>query len=108
MYADLPGFISPSVITGDNLRPRKSRGSISKIYYFFGQKYKFRRYFIENVKDGIQIQVCNINNESVSQFGQFISVKVKKNLRKPQAQFSEKLRKLRLRRNNGCLVKKNV
>ena len=33
----------------------------------------------------------------VNHFSQFISVKVKKNLRKFQAQFREKLRKLRLR-----------
>ena len=33
---------------------------------------------MQNVKDGIQIQVYDINNESVSHFSQFISVKVKK------------------------------
>jgi len=39
----------------------------------------------------------------------FISAKVKKNLRKSQAQFREKLRKLRLRQNYGILIKdKNV
>ena len=48
--------------------------------------------------DGIQIQVCNISNEIVNIFGQFISVKVKKKLRKSQAHFGEKLRKLRLRK----------
>ena len=64
-----------------------------------------RHCFIQNVKDGIQIQVCNINNESVKNFSQFISEKVKKNLRKSQAQFQEKLRKLRLRQNDGFLIK---
>ena len=39
---------------------------------------------------------------------QFISVKAKKNLRKSQAQFREKLRKLRLRQNNNFLIKKRV
>ena len=67
----------------------------------------FRRYCLQNVKHGIQIQVYNINNESVNHSRQFISVKVKKNLRKSQAQFREKLRKLRLRQNNNFL-KKNV
>ena len=57
-------------------------------------------------KDGIQIAVYNINNESVNHFSQFISVKAKKNLRNSQAQFREKLRKLRLRQNNGFLIKK--
>ena len=68
----------------------------------------FRRCFIENVKDGIQIQVYNIINESVDHSSQFISVKVKKNLRKSQAQFWEMLRKLRLKQNNDFLIKKNV
>ena len=63
---------------------------------------------MQNVKDRIQIQVYNIINESVNDPSQFISVKVKKNLRKYQAQFREKLRKLRLRQNNDFLIKKNV
>ena len=61
---------------------------------------------MSKAKDGIQIQVNNINNESVNHFSQFISVTVKKNLRKSQAQFREKLRKLRLRQNNGFPYKK--
>ena len=36
----------------------------------------------------------------------FISVKVKKSLRKSQAQFREKLRKLRLRQDDGFRIKK--
>ena len=73
---------------------------------FIGQKSVFRRYCIQNVKDGIQIQVYNIINESVNHSSQFISVKVMKNLRKSQAQFREKLRKLRLRQNNDFLIKR--
>jgi len=46
------------------------------------------------MKDGIQIHV---NNEGLTHYSQFISVKVEKNLRKPQAKFRERLRKLRLR-----------
>ena len=65
----------------------------------------FRRYFIQNVKDGIQIRAHNINNEFVTHFSQFISVKVTKNLRKSQAQFRKKLRKLTLRKNDGFLIK---
>ena len=57
-------------------------------------------------KDGIQIQVYNINNESENHFSQFLSVKVKKKLRKSQDQFREKLRKLRLKQNNDFFVKK--
>ena len=75
---------------------------------FIGKKAVFRRYCIQNVKDGIQIQVNNTNNECLAHFSQFISEKVKKKLRKSQAQFWEKLRKLRLRQNNDFLIKKNV
>ena len=45
-------------------------------------------------------------NDSVNHCSQLISVKVKKNLRISQAQFREKLRKLRLRQNNDSLIKK--
>ena len=72
---------------------------------FIGQKSIFRRYCIRNVKDGSQIQVYNINNESVNHFSQLFSVKVKKNVRESQAQFREKLMKLRLRQNDGFLKK---
>jgi len=76
--------------------------------FFIGQTLIFCHYYIQNVKDEIQIQVSNISNKSVNHFSQFISVKVKKNLRKSQAQFWEKLRKLRLRQNNGFLIKRHV
>ena len=79
-----------------------------KFNVLIGQKSIFRRYFIQNVKDGIQIQVYNVNNESVNHFSQLISVKVKKNLRKSHAQFREKLRKLRLSKNDGFLIKRIV
>ena len=65
----------------------------------------FRRYCIQSVKDGIQLQVYNINNESVNHVVQFILEKIKKNFRKSQAQFREKFRKLRLRQNDGFLTK---
>ena len=45
-----------------------------KLNVFIGEKLVCRRYCIQNVKDGIRIQVCSINNESVNQFNQFISV----------------------------------
>ena len=77
-------------------------------WFFIGQKSIFRRYCTQNVKDCIQIQAYDINNKSVNHFSQFISLKVKKNLRKSQAQFREKLRKLRLRQNDGFLIKKHV
>jgi len=76
-----------------------------KLSVFIGQKLIFRYHCIQSVNDRIQIQVYNINNESVNHFSQFISVKVKKNLRKFQVQFRETLRKLRLKQNNGFLLK---
>ena len=72
------------------------------------QQSVFRRFCIQNVKDGIQIQVYNIINDSVNHSHQFISVKVEKNLRTSQAQFREKSRKLRVRQNNDFSYKKNV
>jgi len=45
-----------------------------------------------------------MNNQCVNNFSQFISEKAQKNLRKSQAQFREKLRKLRLRENDGFLI----
>ena len=73
---------------------RNLQGSISKIEWFLVKN----RYYviithIQNVKDGIQIGVYEINQENVARFSQFISGKVKK---------------LRLRQNDGFLIKKCV
>ena len=67
----------------------------------------FRHYYIQNVKDGIQIRVYKINKEWVAPLSQFISAKIKEILRKSQAPFRDKLRKLRLKQNNGFLIKKS-
>ena len=48
---------------------------------FIGQKSIFCDYCIQNVKVGVQIQIFNIVNECLTHFSQFISEKVKKNLR---------------------------
>ena len=79
-----------------------------KLSVFVGQKSIFRYYCIQNVKDGIQIGVYKINNESVTHFNQFISVKVKKNLRKSQPRFREKTRTSRLRKNGGFPITKTM
>ena len=68
----------------------------------------FHHYCIQNGKDGIQIHVYYINNKCLTHSSQFISVQVKKNLRKSLAQFWKKLRKLRLRQYYGFLIKKCV
>ena len=47
-----------------------------------------------------------INKENAAHFGQFISVKVEKILRKSQVQFREKLRISRLRQNGGFRIEK--
>ena len=52
------------------------------------------------------MQVYNIINERVYHSSQIISAKVKKIVRKSEAQFRRKLRKLRLRQNNDFLIKK--
>ena len=77
----------------------------TKFIVFIGQKWILPHYCMPNVKDGIQIQVYIINNECLTHFSQFISEKVKKNVRKSQAQFQEKLRKLKFRQNYGFPIK---
>jgi len=49
--------------------------------------------------------VCIIDNDIADHFGQIILVEVEKNLGKSEAQFRETLRKLRLRKNYGFLIK---
>ena len=58
--------------------------------------------------DGSQVQVYNVNNESVNHVSQFIPLNVKKILRKSKAEYREKFRKLRHRQNDGFLLKKRV
>ena len=60
-----------------------------------------RHFYIQNVNDWIQIRVYKKKKESVTHFSQFISVKVKKIQKNFQAQFCEKLRKVRLRQRKG-------
>ena len=79
-----------------------------KYSVFIGQKSTFHHYCIQNVKDRIQIPVYNINNDIVNYYGQFLLVLVKKTVRKSQAQFQEKLRKLRRRQNYGFLINKSI
>ena len=87
---------------------RKSRAQFPKVSVFIGQKLVFCHYCIQNAKNWIQLQVYNISNKCVTHFSQFISEKVKKSLRTFQSQFWEKLRKLRLRQNNGFLREEKV
>ena len=71
---------------------RKSRGSISKIKCFIDQN----RYFVVIAFKMLKMEFkfkYTILITKVYQFSMFISVKVKKKLRKSQAQFREKLRK---------------
>ena len=72
---------------------------------FIGQKSKLFYYYIQSDRNRIQIRVYTKNTESVTHFGQFISVKVKRILRKYQVQFWEELRTLIIRQNDGCLIK---
>ena len=92
---------------------------------FIGQKSIFRRYCIQNVKDGIQVQAYNIYYESVNHFSHVISVKFKKNLRKSKAKSREvfhakapkrneakkisgKVKKIQAQAKDGFLIKKCV
>jgi len=51
------------------------RLNFQKLSVFIGKKSVFRRYCIQNVKDGIQIQVHNIINDSLNHSSQFIFCK---------------------------------
>ena len=53
----------------------------------------------------INLQASTMFPISLAHYSQFNSVKVKKIVRRSQAQFREKLRKLRLRKNDGFLIK---
>ena len=74
----------------------KYEAHFTKLSVFIGQKSIFHNLCTQNIRDIIQIRVYKINNEGVVHFCQFIHLKVRKSLRKSQAQFREKLRKLRL------------
>ena len=91
----------------ENLRKITSR-NFQKLSVFIGQKSIFRHHCIQNIKVRIQIRVFTIKKENTTHFSQFISEKLRKNLRKSQAHFREKLRKLKLRQNDGLLIKKYV
>ena len=58
---------------------------LPKLSVVVGQKSMLPYYYIQNVKDGIQIRAYKIRKVSVAHFSQFISVKVRKILRKTQA-----------------------
>ena len=88
----------------------KSRDSISKIKYFCWPKIDIHG-CIQNVKDGIHIRVYRMNRDRVSILSSLFRNSFKRISGKSQAQFREKLRKLRLRnmnRHNGFIVKKNM
>ena len=65
-------------------RKKITRLNSQKLVFLWAKKSVFRRYCIQNVKDGIQIHAYKIINDSVNHSSQFISVKVKKHLRKSQ------------------------
>ena len=68
-------FIRKWGSNGQNLKKilRKSLGSIPKLKsVFIGQKSILDHYYIQNVKDEIQIQVYKINKKSATHFSQII------------------------------------
>ena len=68
------------------------------------QKSIFHQYCIHIAKMEFKLE-NTISTTKMETILAIFSVKVKKNLRKSQAQFWEKLRKLRLRQNDGFLIK---
>ena len=70
------------------------------IFFCWPKKSIFRHYCIDNIEDGLQIRVYEFSRERVTNFSQFIAVNVKKSLSNSKTQFREKLRILRLRKND--------
>jgi len=50
----------------------KSQGSLFKMKCFWGPKFDTTPFYIQNVKDGMQIQKYMIKKENVTHFSQFI------------------------------------
>ena len=49
-------------------RKKNHEAQFPKLSVFIGKKSVFRRYCMQNVKDGIQIQVYNTMNECLNHF----------------------------------------
>ena len=80
---------------------KNHKAKFPNLSVFVGQKLILQHYFIQNVKNGVQTQVCTIDKETVTHLSQFILVELKKSLRKSQTQLREKLRNLRLRQDDS-------
>ena len=76
------------------MRFKWPKSQFPKLTVFLGQKTIFRHDYIQNVKDGIQIQVNKINKDSATNCSLFISVKVEKILRISHPQFWGKAKKI--------------
>ena len=75
---------------------------------FVGQSLTLHRYYIQNVTGDIQIRVYKIKKKNFNHSSQFISVNAEKISRKSDVENQEKLRKSRLKQNEGFLIKKSV
>ena len=81
---------------------------LRKFCVFIDQKSIFHLYCFYNVKNGIQLPAYNINKECVNHFSQFISIKVKKNLRKISRSISGKVKKIEVEADRRFSYKKRV
>ena len=81
---------------------------LSQLSALVGQKSILCHHNIKKVKEKIKIWEYKICRERVSHTSQFSSVTAKKIIRKSKAQFWKKLRKLRLKQNDGFLIMKHV
>ena len=80
------------------------KAQLPKFSIFVGKKSTLRHYYIQNVEDGIQIQVYKANKESVTHFSQFISVKFR-HFENISGLISRKVKQSRLIQNDGFLKK---
>ena len=83
---------------------RKAQGPDSKIKCFCWPQFVK----VKLLKIASKFECAKYYKENINHISQFISVEVKKNLRKSQAHFRGQSRKLRLWQNYGFLITKRV
>ena len=83
--------------TKTRLKWPKSQGNhkaqFPKLNVFVGENSTLRRYYIQNVKERIQILLCKITKERETQVIKFISVEIKK-IEKASSPIEEKEKKI--------------
>ena len=70
------------------------KAQFPKLNFFVDHKSILHHYYIQNVKDGIQIRAYEIMKESVTHFSRFILVKTSENFKKISDSLSGKVNRI--------------